>query len=78
MLCVSCQAHVAFVLNHIIPRHTRWAYKEASQRWRITSAAISILHAALTVKPHFHSGVSLGELSVLLDCLHQHQLGATK
>ena len=61
MLCVSCQAHVAFVLNHIIPRHTRWPYKEAAQRWRITAAAISIIHASLTVKPHFHSGVALGE-----------------
>lgn len=69
MLCVSCQAHVAFVLNHIIPRHTRWAYREASQRWRIASAAISIIHAALTVKPHCNSGMSLGELSMLANGL---------
>ena len=56
---------MAFVLNHIIPRHTRWPYKDGSQRWRITAAAISIVHAALTVQPHLHSGVGVGETLVL-------------
>ena len=60
MLFFLSQAHVAFTLTHIIPRHTRWPYGAASQRWRINAAAISVLHAALTVKPHFHSGAALG------------------
>lgn len=63
------QAHVAFVLNHILPRHTRWPYKLGSQRWRITAAAINVLHAALSVNPHHHSGAALRKPPMLTHLL---------
>lgn len=63
---------MAFVLNHILLRHSRWPYKSGSQRWRITAAAIDVIYAALTVKPHLHSGTALSEhpaLAMSLPCI---------
>ena len=65
------QAHVAFVLNHILPRHSCWPYKSGSQRWRITAAAINVLHAALSVNPHHHSGAALRKPPMLTHLFHR-------
>ncbi len=55
------QAYVAFVLSHIIPRHGRWPYRSGAQRWRISAAAFSVIHAALSEMPHQPSGAARGE-----------------
>ena len=60
------QAHVAFVLSHIIPRHARWPYRSGMQRWRISAASLSIIHAALSEMPHQPSGAAYGERDVLV------------
>ncbi|CAK0783823.1 hypothetical protein CVIRNUC_007023 [Coccomyxa viridis] len=54
----SLQAYVAFVLSHIIPRHGRWPYRSGAQRWRISAAAFSVIHAALSEMPHQPSGAA--------------------
>ena len=59
------QAHVAFVLSHIIPRHGRWPYRSGAQRWRVSAAAFSVIHAALSEMPHQPSGAAHGELDGL-------------
>ena len=60
------QAHVAFVLNHIIPRHGRWPYRSGAQRWRLSAAAFSIIHAALSEMPHQPSGAAHGGHDLLV------------
>ena len=48
-ICVSVlQGYVGFTLSHILSSCHSWHYTRRSQRWEVTTAALRVLHAALS------------------------------